>query len=142
MLRLAEVRLQSPRVRYEEADLFQWQPADVFDAVFFSFWLSHVPPERFTQFWSLVRRCLAPNARVFFVDSLHESTSTAIDHRLPESQATMLKRRLDDGREFQIYKVFYDVSELEDRLQRLGWQIHVSRTEKYFLYGYGGHNGA
>jgi demethylmenaquinone methyltransferase/2-methoxy-6-polyprenyl-1,4-benzoquinol methylase len=54
----------------------------------------------------------------------------------------MLRRRLNDGREFQIYKVFYDVSDLEDRLQRDGWQIHVSRTEKYFLYGYGGHNGA
>ena len=37
-------------VRYVEADLFGWRPDAAYDAVFFGFWLSHVPPERFEAF--------------------------------------------------------------------------------------------
>src|SRR5262245_61396075 len=38
------------KVRYEVADLFEWQPNREYDVVFFGFWLSHVPPERFAEF--------------------------------------------------------------------------------------------
>jgi len=137
MLELAMDRLKLPKVRYVRADLFEWRPSDVFDVIFFSFWLSHVPPERFSRFWQLVGDCLAPGGRVFFVDSRHDETSTAIDHRLPGVGATTLRRRLNDGREFQIYKVYYDVSELEKRLGELGWDIRVLSTERYFICGQG-----
>ena len=70
MLAINAARLNSPTVRHIKADLFEWQPSEQFDAVFFGFWLSHVPPERFVEFWRLVRSCLAPGGRVFFVDSL------------------------------------------------------------------------
>src|SRR5436309_9580609 len=40
-----------PRVRFVAADLFNWTPVERFDAVFFGFWLSHVPIERFGSFW-------------------------------------------------------------------------------------------
>ncbi len=142
MLDLAERRLQSANVRYIEVDIFHWQPSEVFDIVFFSFWLSHVPPERFTDFWDLVRRCLAPEGRVFLVDSRYDQTSTAVDQRLSRPEATTLRRRLNDGREFKIYKIFYDVSELKNRLNGLGWRIEVVQTKRYFIYGHGHHKGA
>lgn len=137
MLAINAARLRSVRVCYAEVDIFQWQPAEQFDTVFFGFWLSHVPPERFTQFWDLVRSCLAPGGRVFFVDSRHERTSTAVDHRLPEPETTVLRRRLNDGREFLIYKVFYDPADLTERLSALGWHFDIMYTDHYFLYGSG-----
>lgn len=137
MLELARRRLRSPKVRYVRANLFEWHPNESFDMVFFSFWLSHVPPERFVDFWRVVGNCLAPGGRVFFVDSRHEESSTATDHRLPSVEATTLQRRLNDGREFQIYKVYYDVSGLGERLDELGWDVDVFSTERYFIYGQG-----
>lgn len=137
MLAINAARLRSPLVRYVEADLFQWQPSERFDAVFFGFWLSHVPPERFEEFWRLVGSCLAPEGRVFFVDSRHEETSTAVDHRLPAPKVTTLRRRLNDGREFQIYKIFYDPADLTKRLSALGWHFVIEQTDHYFLYGAG-----
>jgi demethylmenaquinone methyltransferase/2-methoxy-6-polyprenyl-1,4-benzoquinol methylase len=137
MLAINAARLRSSLVRYVEADLFQWQPTEQFDTVFFGFWLSHVPPERFAAFWQLVRSCLAPGGRVFFVDSRREPTSTAVDHRLPEPEATVLRRRLNDGREFQIYKIFYDPTDLTERLRELGWHFDIRPTNHYFLYGFG-----
>jgi SAM-dependent methyltransferase len=137
MLAINAARLRSPRVRYIEADLFQWRPTDLFDIVFFGFWLSHVPPERFIPFWKLVRSSLAPGGRVFFVDSRREPTSTAVDHRLPGPDVTVLRRRLDDGREFSINKIFYDPAGLSNRLSELGWRFDVRQTKHYFIYGSG-----
>ena len=134
-LALNEQRVRSRRVRYVHADLFEWRPGESYDVVFFSFWLSHVPPERFAAFWNLVEASLVPEGRVFFVDSLYEPTSTAANHQLRDRQATTTTRKLNDGRVFEIVKVFYETGPLEARLAELGWQAQVARTEHYFLYG-------
>jgi hypothetical protein len=39
-------------VTYIAADIFDWQPQHRYDAVFFGFWLSHVPPVTFDEFWA------------------------------------------------------------------------------------------
>lgn len=130
-------RLSGKNVRYVQADLFAWQPEQPFDVVFFSFWLSHVPPERFEAFWQLVRRCLKPGGRVFFIDSRREPTSTAIDHQLPDADTTVMRRLLNDGREYEVYKIFYEPAELTERLGRLGWNFDIRQTERFFLYGSG-----
>src|SRR5579862_501972 len=106
-------RIRSPKIRYIQANLFEWTPPTQFDVVFFGFWLSHVPPERFEAFWSLVRQALKPGGRFFFIDSRYEPTSTAKDHQLPDRTDVTLTRRLNDGREFQIYKIFYEPRALQ-----------------------------
>ena len=139
MLALNQMRLASTgnrgNVRYLQADLFAWAPDRRYDAIFFSFWLSHVPPERFTDFWTLVRGALAPTGRVFFVDSLYTEASTASDHALEGQDATTLSRRLNDGREYRIVKVFHSPEDLAERLRASGWTASVSRTPEYFYYG-------
>jgi demethylmenaquinone methyltransferase/2-methoxy-6-polyprenyl-1,4-benzoquinol methylase len=141
VLALNEQKVRSSRVRYVQADLFEWRPAEQYDVVFFSFWLSHVPPERFDAFWNLVAAALRPEGRAFFVDSLYEPTSTAADHQLRDRQATCATRRLNDGRTFEIVKVFYEPTDLQGRLARSGWQAQVAGTEHYFLYGHAARSG-
>ena len=127
-------RLQSPNVEYEVADIFSWQPAATFDLVFFSFWLSHVPPARFDAFWSMVRHMLRPQGQAFFIDSLRDQTSTATDHQLVDNSG-IVRRRLNDGSAFQIVKIFYEPLALEQRLSERGWQGWVRSTGRFFLYG-------
>ena len=133
-LRLNGARLGSGAVTYIEADIFRWQPEQRFDFVFFSFWLSHVPESRFDDFWALVRSSLSPGGRVFFVDSLREQTSTSFDQKLPE-EGSLMQRKLNDGRSFRVFKVYYPPPALEARLTGLGWSSRVSSTSTYFLYG-------
>jgi SAM-dependent methyltransferase len=135
-------------VTYVEADLFEWRPSRRYEVVFFSFWLSHVPPERFEWFWSLVDAALEPGGRVLFLDNVapferlvpefprlqHEGhvrtpwVSTEIDDAVSQ-------RRLSDGRTFHIVKVFYEPAELEGRLRALGWSAQAGSTPTFFLYG-------
>ena len=129
---------RASRVEYEVADLFAWRPRREYDFVFFGFWLSHVPPERFDGFWRLVGDALAPGGRIFFVDNLRNQTSGTRDQVLPGPGLLRVRRELKDGREFDIVKVFYEPDELEARLAELGWRISVRATDSYFLHGSGG----
>jgi demethylmenaquinone methyltransferase/2-methoxy-6-polyprenyl-1,4-benzoquinol methylase len=128
-------RVSHPRTERILASIFEWQPTRRYNVVFFSFWLSHVPLDRFDEFWRLVERCLEPGGRAFFIDSLYDQRSTARDHRLHGPDATIIDRQLNDGRAFRIVKVFYEPSDLAARLSALGWHADVRGTPTYFLYG-------
>ena len=69
-------RLRSSEIEYEIADIFTWQPRRTFDVVFFSFWLSHVPAQRFETFWDTVRLALNPRGNAFL------STAYSSKHQL------------------------------------------------------------
>jgi SAM-dependent methyltransferase len=136
VLAINRARVGDPNVTYVEADLFRWTPEpDAYDVCAFTFWLSHVPESRFAAFWERVAAALRPGGRVFFIDSARTETSTAVDHRLPEECEATITRRLDDGREFQIIKRFYDPDQLTHTLRDLGWHAQVDTTGEFFIYG-------
>ena len=141
MLALNRERLAAAgrtNVEYIQADLFSWQPAPAsYDVCFFAFWLSHVPESRFADFWAKVGSALRRGGRVFFIDSERTERSTAADHRLPEADEETMRRRLDDGREFQIVKRFYDPRLLRERLVELGFEVKVHSTGEFFICGSG-----
>ena len=128
-------RVRSDQVTYHVADLFSWvPPVSAFDAVVFGFWLSHVPAAKFEAFWATVRSALRSSGTVFFVDSLFEQASTAANHD-PIDKSGVVRRKLNDGREFSVVKVFYEPEALERRLIDLGWSGYVRSSGRFFLYG-------
>ena len=134
VLEINREKVGDERISYVRADLFTWRPDALYDVVFFSFWLSHVPPEDFLGFWSLVRDALRPGGRVFFIDSLKPEKPAVKDR--PSGDPTTV-RQLNDGREFRIFKTFYRPEDLSARLGGLGWNFTVRATESYLLYGSG-----
>jgi SAM-dependent methyltransferase len=133
MLAIAAGRHGSERVRFIEADIFGWRPDRRYDVVFFGFWLSHVPSERFESFWSLVADCLRPGGRVFFVDDAYRTADELIEG---EASST-IRRRLNDGTAYRIVKVPHEPAELEDRLAGIGWRVSVTATSGPFYWGVG-----
>jgi demethylmenaquinone methyltransferase/2-methoxy-6-polyprenyl-1,4-benzoquinol methylase len=130
-------RVNAQNVTYEQADLFAWQPSKRYDVIFFSFWLSHVPPDRFEIFWHKVRSCLKDDGRFFLVDSLYNHTTTANNHVLLGRDSTVQERKLNDGRSYQIVKIYYEPEDLAVRLDQLAWHSDLKRSADYFLYGSG-----
>jgi demethylmenaquinone methyltransferase/2-methoxy-6-polyprenyl-1,4-benzoquinol methylase len=116
------------------ADVFEWRPAERFDLVFFSFWLSHVPEERFDEFWGLVGDALVPGGRVFLVDSgAGDTAHTGTDQ--VDGEET---RSLSDGRTFRIVKRRWGPEELAERVRPLGFELDLRDTANgHFLYGCG-----
>ena len=137
MLARNREQVAHPDVRYVEADIFAWAPGRLYDTVFFGFWLSHVPPTAFDAFWALVRACLRPGGRVAFVDE--DDRGSVNDDSRVIGDVPVATRTLGDGRQFNIVKVFWDPTDLEQRLRALNWHIDVRPVGETFMYGSGRH---
>jgi SAM-dependent methyltransferase len=125
-------KVGNSRVRYVEADLFTWRPVERYDAVFFAFWLSHVPPDRFDGFWALVAECLAPGGQVFFID---DRPAMAAEERTPPGRAEyVVERELLDGRTYLAVKAFREPQWLRRRLSALGWEVNIETVGPHFFY--------
>jgi SAM-dependent methyltransferase len=136
-LELNQRRVGRRDVRYLTRDLFDWTPdgAHLHDVVFFSFWLSHVPSHRFEGFWAMVGRCLAPHGRVFFIDNRDGPTAPVPDPYVFDRVPGLQRRRLSDGSEHRVVKVFYDRPQLTDLLAAIGWVADVRETVSAFVFG-------
>ena len=123
-LALARDRVRWNNVRFEVADVFSWTTEARFDVIFFAAWLSHVPMDRFDQFWQQLRRLLAEGGRVLFVDE-------PIEERDKETYVPggdeVVERQLRDGSSYRIVKNFVDPERLERQLRGIGWDCRIWR---------------
>jgi SAM-dependent methyltransferase len=104
------------------------------DALFAGFWLSHVPRGRLGEFLAIARAWLRPGGTFAVIDSLPDAQSGAGDHPAPADDNAV--RRLADGREFRIVKVYYEPAELRAALLRAGFlSADVTTTGRFFLLG-------
>jgi SAM-dependent methyltransferase len=135
-LALNRERVGRPDVRYDVADLFEWQPDSSYDVVFFSFWLSHVPRTRFGDFWSLVRSCLAPSGRVFLIDNRDDPMpdSSLKDPYVVEYGTDLHVRTLSDGSQYRVIKVMYEPDQLKSLIAAEGWSVEIDAT-RWFIFG-------
>ena len=129
MLAINAARHRDLNIRYLVSDVFALPPAPTWDVVFFGFWLSHVPPGRFQEFWDVVAKQLRPQGRVFFVDEA--------DHGLWEEDwmdraGGIVRRRLNDGSEYRAVKVLWGGQEVEHRLASLGWSAYVHPSGPFY----------
>src|SRR5262249_31347835 len=121
-------------VDYVLADVFAWEPPRAFDVCFLGFWLSHVPSGRFEAFWRLVGRALRPDGRVLLVDNAHLGDS----RHTVTAEGEVVRRKLADGREFEIVKRVRSPAELERELAALGWELGAGATANgHFVFASG-----
>ena len=135
MLDRAREAIGAEHATFMEADIFDWEPDRRYDVVFFSAWLSHVPDDRFEEFWRLVRRCLRPGGRVGFLDE--DDRGAVNDEVSMVDGVPVATRTLADGRTFDIVKVFWHPAALERRLTEMGWTISVRPVDESYLFGTG-----
>ncbi len=111
------------------------EPDRAVDALFCGFWLSHVPRNRLAAFLALARRWLKPGGTFAFIDSRPDPHSGAVDQPI-SSEAEVSQRRLADGREFRVVKVYWQPAELEAALLEAGFaRAEVTITSRFFLLG-------
>jgi 2-polyprenyl-3-methyl-5-hydroxy-6-metoxy-1,4-benzoquinol methylase len=112
-------------IMYLRCDIFEWQPERQYDLVFFAFWLSHVPPGQLAVFLKTVHSAVKPGGHVFAIDSRPYEQS---------ADQTYQTRKLKDGREFRIVKIYYDPSTLKATLEQHGFRADVRTTGEFFWY--------
>jgi demethylmenaquinone methyltransferase/2-methoxy-6-polyprenyl-1,4-benzoquinol methylase len=132
MLALNHHRVGAANVRYLQADLFAWTPPARYDVVFFSAWLTHVPPQRFDAFWALVAACLNDRGRVFVIDEL--PAVAAHERVIADAAAPSVERELETGARYRTVKAFYAPATLKARLTALGWKVGMRTVGWRYFY--------
>lgn len=128
MLDIARATVRDANVRFAPADLFAWRPERRYDAVFFGFWLSHVPEERWESFWELVSDALAPGGRAVFVDDAYRTA----DELVYGAESSIIERRLADGSRHRIVKAVRTASGVQNRLASSGWSVGLRQVGIFF----------
>ena len=151
---IAQGKIGSDKVTWVIDDIFEHRPVRRYDAVFFSFWLSHVPTARFEQFWAIVDDCLQPAGQVIFMDNAHPSLAkdvpelaalrgvstdmllAGVDSRT-DLESGVATRLAADGATYDLIKIWRTGEELQSDLAALGWDVEVVTTEWAFIFGHG-----
>ena len=130
MLALNRARLGAPpNVRWELADAFDLEPSHTFDAVFFGYFLSHVPPGRFEAFWSSLAGALRPSGQALFVD---EGVHFEWREDWLDESAGIVRRTLRDGSVHRAIKVLWRPEILNQRLGEVGWSASVTHEGPFY----------
>src|SRR6476646_6757872 len=122
------------RVHSVEADLFAWEQDERFDLIFTGFFLSHIPPGRWADFWGKVAGWLAPGGVLAFVDDSWGADRPSSSERVEGGPDHAHIRLLDDG-PYTIVKRFFRPHELEAEFAAVGFTAEVGSTGEHFLYG-------
>lgn len=134
VLEINRAKLGSPsNVRYEQADLFGWEPAAQYDLVSFTFWLSHVPASLVEPFLAKVFRATRPGGTVWMVDSRRASSSTSRDQSV-HGDDVYQRRILNDGSSYEVVKIYYEQEKLRGLFESAGFAADVRMTSTYFIH--------
>jgi len=138
VLALARGRALPPHVRLLEADAFDL--TDVpgrFDAALAGFWCSHLTREAMQTFLAGLHGRLGTGARVLLLDNRYVPGSSTPIARTDADGNTWQRRRLDDGREFEILKNHPSPAEVERRIVEAGGaSVRIVELEYYWHAAY------
>lgn len=134
-LDLARQRLVAHGLRAHIHVRDAWAPPEhQVDGLFTGFWLSHVQRPRLAEFLAIARGWLNTGGLYAFIDSRLDPESRPADHPAPLNDLSV--RRLNDGREFTIPKVYWQPAELTAALEAAGFSdVSVTTTARFFLLG-------
>ena len=145
-LAICATKIGKAAVEFEVADVFRWAPPGRYDAIFSSFWISHIPLSRWSDFWSLLARSISPGGQVLFIDNAHPAYAAAhgpptwrqaAGYRSAQEAAsgTRRLRQLQDGSTYTVEKHYWTPSQLAESLADLGWRTIIGQTRFAFLFG-------
>jgi len=130
MLEVNRAKLNDPKVNYEQVDLFEWEPKAKYDLVFFGFFLSHVPRELSASFLDKAAQSVMPGGYVFMVDEPANGKQLSG----PATNGMYQQRTVQDGRIFNIVKIYYDPQEIQEQLMQRGFVSVDMQVGDYFFH--------
>ncbi len=107
-----------------------------FSGAFAGLWLSHVPKERLTAFFTSLHQCLSPGSRVILIDN-----SAAQCDRFPITSTdkngnTYQSRVLGSGATHKVLKNFPTLEELKQTTEPFGEFQNYVDLENFWLFQY------
>ncbi len=111
--------------------------AQAFDACVFNFFLSHVPVPRAPEFIRQVARLVRSGGELWLADSRQDPRGGKRRQRVPGDRVQRQERKLNDGRTFTIWKIYWTPADLRFLLGLVCREVEVRQTERFFILARG-----
>jgi SAM-dependent methyltransferase/GNAT superfamily N-acetyltransferase len=134
MLEENRKRVGDPDVEYVLADIFEWDTDDRFDLIAMGFFVSHIPPGRFAEFWSKLARWLRRDGLLWLADDVAGGLRPPSDARTLGGPSHAHRRKLGEAT-YTIVKRFFTPQALTRELAAVGWDAELVTTGEHFLVG-------
>jgi len=129
--------LPQDKVRFAIADAFDLPvTAGPFNGAYAGFWWSHLTHAQRQPFLQSLHKCLAPGARVVFMDNRYvEGSSTPLSRTDAEGNTYQL-RKLSNGDSHEVLKNFPTEPDLRRQIEGFGVNGRYTPFEYYWLFEY------
>jgi ubiquinone/menaquinone biosynthesis C-methylase UbiE len=116
------------------ADLFSYPyKTHAYDTVFIGFLFSHLVETELNRFINILKTVLKTTGRFVFIDNLWDDSRA----QLRKSKAGLIKRYLQDGRQFEIYKRYFDQPDLHTLAEQYRFDLDIVYWGKVFFLAAG-----
>jgi SAM-dependent methyltransferase len=137
MLRRCSLRAEqlgiSGKTRVIRDDLFDYSFVNSrYDSALIGFLMSHLSDTEESRLFEILRMILRPNAKFVIIDSVWNDERATTRRR-----AGLQKRRLNDGREFDIYKRYFTKEDLKDMAREHRMNLDVIQEGRVFITAVG-----
>ncbi len=133
MLRQCSLRAErlgiSNKIQTIRGDVFHYPLLNNrYDSALIGFLISHLNDAEENRFLKILREILRPNGRFVIIDSVWTDERGA-----ERSRDGLQKRRLNDGREYEIYKRYFTKKDFEDMAKEHQMNLSVVQEGRVFI---------
>lgn len=137
MLRQCSLRAErlgiGDKIRIIRGDIFNYPFLNSrYDSALIGFLISHLSDAEERRLFEILGRILRPSAKFVIIDSVWSEERAAT-----RSRTGLQKRRLNDGREFEIYKRYFTKEDLKDMAEKHGMKLDVVQRGRAFITAVG-----
>ena len=104
-----------------------------YDSAVIGFFISHFNETGLTNFFNILKTLLKPGGKFTIIDSIWNEVIA----RIRPNKAGIIKRSLKDGREFEIYKRYFEKQDLQDLAENFNINLEVIYLGKVFFLAIG-----
>ena len=126
-----------PNIVFNEDDAYKLSLVkNNFNSGFAGFWWSHIPVNKLDEFLKCFHTKLDSGAKVIFVDNAFVEGSSSPIFRTDEDGNTYQKRKLENGKEFEVLKNFPTEKQLKMILSKYSVNIKTTYLQYYWIAEY------
>ena len=100
-----------------------------YDSALMGFLISHFKEAELSNFFKILKTLLIPGGSFVIIDGVWNEMIA----KIRKSKAGVIKRSLKDGREFKIFKRYFEKQDLHDLAEKHGLDLDVIHSGKVFV---------
>jgi SAM-dependent methyltransferase len=127
---------ENPNIRFEVADIYNFQPAKKYESLFGGFIWSHIPKQELDYFFETLNNFVLRGGTIVLMDNAYVEGSNLPITETDAHGNTFQTRKLDDGSTHKVLKNFATESFLKEKIKGFATEINFIQMKYFWILSY------